>query len=99
MPTAACGLSRRAGTGSNSLSDLLRTSTRSRRQLARRADGTFFEGCYREFFEHLTKYRLEATIEGFLACGVRLDPTSETWLREASQRELVARLWPTTVYS
>ncbi len=143
--------------------------------LARRADGSFFDGPkYRELFEHLTKHRieplaqvgvevfeyqtpclpdvvaqggvfrpyvhaklvsvdgrvasagsanldvtasywereanvviedpvavraLERDLEALLATSVRLDLRGEVWKREATQRELVARLWPSVVYS
>jgi len=143
--------------------------------LARRADGTFFDGPkYRELFEHLTKHRLEPLaqvgvevveyqtprlpdvvarggvyrpyvhaklvsvdglvasagsanldvtasywereanvvvedprvvaaleeeLERLIATSVPLDLESELWKREAKQRELVARLWPSAVYS
>ncbi|MCB9599994.1 MAG: phosphatidylserine/phosphatidylglycerophosphate/cardiolipin synthase family protein [Sandaracinus sp.] len=143
--------------------------------LARRADGTFFDGPkYRELFEHLTKHRLEPLaqagvevfeyqtprlpdvvalggvfrpyvhaklvsvdglvasagsanldvtasywereanvvvedpvvvgelerqLEALIATSVPLDRESEVWKREATQRELVARLWPSVVYS
>ncbi|MBX3251120.1 MAG: phosphatidylserine/phosphatidylglycerophosphate/cardiolipin synthase family protein [Myxococcales bacterium] len=143
--------------------------------LARRADGTFFDGPkYRELFEHFTKHRLEplleagvevyevqtpphpdvvarggvvrpyvhaklvsvdgkvassgsanldvtasywereanvvvedpsvvealeAELETWVRGGVRLDVESEAWRKEAVQRELVARFWPSLVYS
>ncbi|MEZ4247207.1 MAG: phosphatidylserine/phosphatidylglycerophosphate/cardiolipin synthase family protein [Polyangiales bacterium] len=143
--------------------------------LARRADGSFFDGPkYRELFEYLTKHRLEPLaqagvevfeyqtprlpdvlarggvfrpyvhaklvsvdglvasagsanldvtasywereanvvvedptvvralerdLEALIATSVPLDREGEVWKREATQRELVARLWPSVVYS
>ena len=42
---------------------------------------------------------LEAELAAMCARSHRIDPSSPTWKHEAPQRELVARLWPTTLYS
>jgi hypothetical protein len=42
---------------------------------------------------------LEAELAALVATSVRLDLEGEVWKREATQRELVSRLWPSTVYS